>query len=220
LNCSLFAYMRALRWAHRTMSRLISTGRVLGDPEMPRILRLFKQSAVVAAAILSFAFPAVAQERGEPVGRIQWGVWIDPDGCMHWMADGGLEQYQVNRLDPQTGRPICVQTDRCYVGNSDTMFQTDSANLTRSAREELEDVFKQDGVSGFAVYGHTDSRASDSYNQALSESRASAVANVGRSVGAIIEREIGFGETRPVASNTTAAGMQANRRVEVICYRW
>jgi len=202
LNCSLFAYMRALRWAHRTMSRLISTGRVLGDPEMPRILRLFKQSAVVAAAILSFAFPAVAQERGEPVGH------------------GGLEQYQVNRLDPQTGRPICVQTDRCYVGNSDTMFQTDSANLTRSAREELEDVFKQDGVSGFAVYGHTDSRASDSYNQALSESRASAVANVGRSVGAIIEREIGFGETRPVASNTTAAGMQANRRVEVICYRW
>lgn len=187
---------------------------------MPNFLRVVKQSVTAVAAVCSLALPAAAQERGEPVGRIQWGVWIDPDGCMHWMADGGTEQYQVNRLDRQTGRPICMQIDTCFVGEADTMFHTDSAQLKPAAREELEQVFQQSGVSGYAVYGHTDSRASEGYNQILSEHRARAVANVGRETGAVIERELGFGETRPIASNASAAGMAQNRRVEVVCYRW
>lgn len=159
-------------------------------------------------------------QRGEPIGRIQWGVWVDPDGCMHWMADGGLEQYQVNRLDPETGRPVCMKIETCFVGDTDTLFHTDSYQLTNAGRDRLRQFFSQPGVFGYAVYGHTDSRASHAYNQTLSEHRARAVADVGRSVGAVIEREIGFGETRPRASNGSAAGMQQNRRVEIICYRW
>ena len=54
----------------------------------------------------------------------------------------------------------------------------------------------------------------------LSERRAKAVADVARSVGAVVEREIGYGERRPIATNATAEGMQRNRRVEVVCYRW
>lgn len=179
--------------------------------------------AAVAFCITGFlADSAAAQQvqRGEQSGRIQWGVWIDPDGCMHWMADGGLEQYQVNRLDPKTGKPVCLKQSTCYVGDTDAMFATDSYRLNASAVAKLKQVFSQQGVFGFAVYGHTDSRASHAYNQVLSEHRARAVANVGRSVGATIEREIGFGETRPRATNKTAAGMAQNRRVEVICYRW
>ena len=191
-----------------------------GESWMPSIMRSLKRGAAIFAAVSALAIPAAAQERGEPSGLIQWGVWVDPDGCMHWMADGGAEQYQVNRLDPNTGRPICMKVNTCFVGAADTMFYTDSAQLTGSAREELEAVFTQGGVHGFAVYGHTDSRASEDYNEILSEHRARAVANVGRDVGALIEREIGFGETRPVASNASAAGMAQNRRVEVICYRW
>jgi outer membrane protein OmpA-like peptidoglycan-associated protein len=186
------------------------------------MLNNLKLIAIVAALLVSFVGTASAQtaQRGEQTGRIQWGIWVDPDGCMHWMADGGIEQVQVNRLDPQTGRPVCMQVNTCFVGDADTMFHTDSAQLTQAGQQRLQRVFRQQGISGFAVYGHTDSRASLAYNQTLSEHRARAVANVGRSVGAMIEREIGFGETRPVASNATSGGMAQNRRVEVICYRW
>ena len=189
---------------------------------MTRTLATLKYALAVALGLAVTGDAAQAQNvaRGEQSGRIQWGIWIDPDGCMHWMADGGLEQVQVNRLDPKTGKPICVRQNTCFVGEADTMFATDSARLTHSARERLQKVFQQEGVFGYAVYGHTDSRASHAYNQTLSEHRARAVANVGRSVGAVIEREIGFGETRPRASNKTAAGMKKNRRVEVVCYRW
>jgi len=180
----------------------------------------FAFALALGLGVLSDSASAQNVARGEQSGRIQWGIWIDPDGCMHWMADGGVEQVQVNRLNPETGKPVCVRQNTCFVGDSDAMFATDSSKLNARTREKLRKVFTQNGVFGYAVYGHTDSRASNAYNQALSERRARSVANVGRSVGAVIEREIGYGETQPKASNSTAAGMKQNRRVEVICYRW
>jgi flagellar motor protein MotB len=46
------------------------------------------------------------------------------------------------------------------------------------------------------------------------------VLQVAIQTGAVVERAIGFGELRPVAPNDSAANMQRNRRVEIICYRW
>jgi outer membrane protein OmpA-like peptidoglycan-associated protein len=67
------------------------------------------------------------------------------------------------------------------------------------------------------ISGHTDSSGSDSYNQLLSEQRATAVAHVILSEGIVVERVAarGFGESQPIADNSTAAGRAENRRVEI-----
>lgn len=178
---------------------------------------------VAACALMALPFlaaPAYAQTAPNVTGFVQWGIWIDPDGCMHWWADGGIEGYMLDRVNPKTGKPVCVQRNSCMVQNTDQLFATDSAHLTRQGRAYLQEFFQKAGAFGYAVYGHTDARASDEYNMRLSAARARAVADVGRSVGAVIEREIGYGERQPIAPNDSAANMQRNRRVEVVCYRW
>ena len=71
------------------------------------------------------------------------------------------------------------------------------------------------------IEGHTDSIASDAYNQALSERRAAAVKRwlAARGVEAGRMTAAGFGESRPAADNATAAGRQKNRRVEIVVER-
>jgi len=68
------------------------------------------------------------------------------------------------------------------------------------------------------VNGHTDAVGSYSYNQALSERRADAVADylADRSVNPVRMHVQGFGKTEPIASNATVSGRAANRRVEII----
>ncbi len=67
------------------------------------------------------------------------------------------------------------------------------------------------------VEGHTDSSGSDAYNQRLSERRAAAVKTylLGRGVSHAKIETIGYGESRPIANNTTPAGRTKNRRVVV-----
>ena len=65
--------------------------------------------------------------------------------------------------------------------------------------------------------GHTDSTGSNSYNQNLSQQRASSVGSYLIEKGIVTERvlTIGHGESRPVADNKTASGREQNRRVEL-----
>ena len=70
------------------------------------------------------------------------------------------------------------------------------------------------------IMGHTDAIGSDSYNYALSERRAGAVADFLAERGADSHRLVveGFGKTEPVASNATIEGRAANRRVEIVLH--
>jgi outer membrane protein OmpA-like peptidoglycan-associated protein len=183
------------------------------------IARVMGGAAVVATALLLAPQPAAAQSNAGVTGRVEPGIWIDPDGCMHWVADGGVEGYMEGRVNPHDGMPVCLEVNTCAVANTDTLFATDSSRLTPHGRAHLENFFRTAGAYAYAIYGHTDSRASDEYNMGLSQRRAASVAHVARSVGARVAREIGYGERRPVATNSTAAGMQQNRRVEIVCYR-
>ncbi|MGE5278533.1 MAG: OmpA family protein, partial [Acidobacteriota bacterium] len=85
-------------------------------------------------------------------------------------------------------------------------------------QKALEFVKKYPGAA-VSVEGHTDSRGSDQYNQALSERRAEAVKKYLLDHGAVKSDKIrsrGFGESRPIASNDTAEGQAQNRRVEIV----
>ena len=104
---------------------------------------------------------------------------------------------------------------------SDILFDVDKATLKAGAQTNLNRiaaVLKQYPEHDIAVEGHTDSTASEAYNQRLSEQRAEAVrtALIAGGVDATKITARGFGESQPVADNGTAAGRQQNRRVEVI----
>lgn len=42
----------------------------------------------------------------KPLSSLKAGIWVDPNGCDHWIIDDGLEGYLSQRLDPQ-GKPVC-----------------------------------------------------------------------------------------------------------------
>jgi outer membrane protein OmpA-like peptidoglycan-associated protein len=114
------------------------------------------------------------------------------------------------------------ETARGLIVNlSDVLFDTAKATLKPGAREKLAKV------SGILVThpdlkieieGHTDSVGTDSYNQGLSERRAESVRGylVSQRIAPQTITTAGFGESRPVATNDTAAGRQQNRRVELV----
>ncbi len=68
------------------------------------------------------------------------------------------------------------------------------------------------------VEGHTDSIGSDAYNMGLSDRRAKAVFDYlsSRGVNPARMSSVGYGETRPIADNSTDEGRQQNRRVMLI----
>jgi outer membrane protein OmpA-like peptidoglycan-associated protein len=103
------------------------------------------------------------------------------------------------------------------------LFDFDSAKIRTDAERALTDVAQviESYKGPVRVEGHTDSIASDEYNQALSERRAKAVADWLSKYGVDEARltSRGFGESKPVADNDTTAGRQKNRRVEVVIAR-
>lgn len=99
-------------------------------------------------------------------------------------------------------------------------FDLDSARVKDASRQTLQsviEVMREHPGHGYRIEGHTDSQGDPAYNQRLSRERAQAVVEWLVSHG--IERARltaeGYGEQRPVADNTTAAGRALNRRVEI-----
>lgn len=101
------------------------------------------------------------------------------------------------------------------------LFDFDSAAIRPDAERALEDV--RQVIASFAgravrIEGHTDSVASDDYNQTLSARRATAVAQwlTARGIEPARLATAGRGESHPVATNETSEGRQQNRRVEIV----
>lgn len=83
--------------------------------------------------------------------------------------------------------------------------------------QNIADIMKEYPNSSFVIEGHTDSTGSESTNQKLSDARAASVRDYLTTIGMSGARlsSIGYGESRPIATNATKAGRQQNRRVEI-----
>jgi outer membrane protein OmpA-like peptidoglycan-associated protein len=107
------------------------------------------------------------------------------------------------------------------VNMSDVLFDTGKYTLKPGAREKLAKIsgilLAHPGLK-IEVDGHTDNVGSDDFNQRLSEERANSVRDylVSQNVPSDAVTAMGFGKTRPVSDNDTAAGRQQNRRVELV----
>ena len=103
---------------------------------------------------------------------------------------------------------------------SSTGFDTNSAVLKpgyTATLNKISRVLNQYGKTTVTVIGHTDNIGSHADNQLLSENRAQSVQNyfAGQNVNPLRLEAYGRGETEPRADNTSEAGRQLNRRVEL-----
>lgn len=101
------------------------------------------------------------------------------------------------------------------------LFATGQHELLPIAKDKLNDVakaLKDQGFKKVIIEGHTDSRGSESNNEALSLKRANAVRThlVSQGLAAKKIHAMGLGESRPVATNDTTEGRANNRRVELV----
>jgi len=105
-------------------------------------------------------------------------------------------------------------------------FATNSSTIQgqfQSALNDVANVLREDGSSNklaLVIHGHTDNTGTDAINNPLSQSRANSVKNYLAAQGISASRMTarGYGSTSPIASNSTAAGREQNRRVEITVY--
>ena len=107
--------------------------------------------------------------------------------------------------------------------NSGLLFDVDSYTLSSASQTNLTDLAKtlnKYDDTNILIEGHTDDTGSDEHNMSLSEKRANAVSVFLKSnaiVGGRISTD-GYGEKQPVSENTSEAGRQQNRRVDVAIF--
>ena len=116
----------------------------------------------------------------------------------------------------QSRSNVTIQPDRIETGGG-IYFEQGSARLRQESFAVLDQVvaaLRHPGIT-LQIQVHTDSRGSGAYNLRMSHARAAAIYEylVQRGVAAERLTYQGFGETCPVATNQTAQGRQANRRV-------
>ncbi len=142
------------------------------------------------------------------------GIWTgqkesqDIGSCPHW---AGEVQGQITKELLETGRV------RLYGIN----FDVDSDIIRDESKPTLDKIvvmLQSEKAMQLIIEGHTDSDGHTQHNQILSQKRAESVKVYLVSAGISSSRlsAAGYGESKPVAPNTTAIGKAQNRRVELV----
>lgn len=154
------------------------------------------------------------------------GTPVDARGCPLDRDSDGDGVIDSRDKCPETSAILKVDADGCPIKLTKAVsielkvnFDTNSAVVKPQYMSEIERVVQfmnQYQGTVVEVQGHTDSTGAADYNQNLSQRRADAVAKVMVEQFGVASRRVtsmGYGESRPVSSNDTAAGRADNRRV-------
>ncbi|MFW6050590.1 MAG: OmpA family protein [Myxococcota bacterium] len=140
-----------------------------------------------------------------------------------------LEQFEVepreeNRIEvtlvPRPQRSMVRVRKRQIVIRRQINFATNSADIVPASEPILHEVadvlLRNPHLKRIEIQGHTDNRGADDYNMELSQNRAASVRQWLVDHGVASERleAKGYGETRPLVPNITAANRARNRRVQ------
>jgi OOP family OmpA-OmpF porin len=143
------------------------------------------------------------------------GIANEADACPD---DAGL----ATRERATNGCPRVYVTAERVVLQQQPRFEVDEAEILPESVPLLLEVAAaieaHPEIVRLEVQGHTDDRAARGYNQRLSQRRAESIRAwlLGRGIAAARLVARGYGRTRPLASNGTAAGRALNRRVEFV----
>ncbi|MFY0673687.1 MAG: OmpA family protein [Bacteroidia bacterium] len=138
--------------------------------------------------------------------------------------DQDYSTIEIPKLGPNEGYGKMKLTIKFELPKTFTLdnvlFDTGKSTLKSSSFEELNEVvevMKLKKKMNIEVAGHTDDVGSDASNMTLSQARADAVRNYLISKGIEANRiiAVGYGETQPVADNSSDEGKKQNRRTEV-----
>ncbi len=126
---------------------------------------------------------------------------------------------EIKKEQESKSAKACQKTIAAVLAGQNIGFKSGRASIDKASQAliaRLAEIARTCPQTRIEVSGHTDSRGSASYNQSLSEARASAVveALVLRGVAKNRLRAVGYGEARPIANNATRSGRAKNRRIE------
>ncbi len=154
------------------------------------------------------------------------GVKVDANGCPLDRDGDGVPDYQdkcPDRPGPASNKGCPeIKAEQKKILNEATkyiQFDFDKATLKASSYPKLEQmvqIMNEYPDYSLSIAGHTDSKGNDEYNMRLSYERAASARAYMLSKGIPADRieSRGYGETKPIADNATAAGQALNRRVD------
>ncbi|MCB1477797.1 MAG: OmpA family protein [Rhodobiaceae bacterium] len=137
----------------------------------------------------------------------------------------GTSSIRVAEAPPQPEPQAPGEAEACQdrlntimTGNT-VLFEVNSADIRAESFALLDRIAEAaQGCQGFGIEvgGHTDSDGPEEYNLDLSQKRAQSVVRylVGKGVSGQRLKAVGYGETKPIASNDNDAGKARNRRIE------
>ncbi|EAP75494.1 OmpA domain protein [Roseovarius nubinhibens ISM] len=178
-----------------------------------------KQGALIGGVVGAITGAAASDKKGK--GAVIGGAI----GALGGAAIGNALDKQAAELERDLNNDsVTVNNtgDRLIVTMpQDILFAIDSSTVNSGLRGDLLTVarsLQSYPDTTVQVVGHTDNTGSAAHNQALSERRANAVADVLMNGGVAFSRiqTYGRGEDQPLASNLTAEGRAQNRRVEIV----